>query len=203
MRKLTTLFFDIGGVILTNGWDNIARTKAAEHFKIDFDEFEEKHQKHFYDFEKGNLSLVKYLDQTIFFTKRRFTRYEVIKFMESMSQVHDSSIDILKRLNADKNYYIASINNESYELNLYRIRNFNLEKYFDAFFSSCFLKARKPDAEIFENVLSILQRDPSECLFIDDREENIGGAEKVGLNAIHLDDVNKLENILKQNGINF
>jgi putative hydrolase of the HAD superfamily len=199
--KISTLFFDIGGVILTNGWDNIARKEAAEKFNIDFDEFEKKHQDHFEEFEKGNLSLVAYLDETIFYTKRKFTRFEVIKYMHSFSQTHDKNIEILKKLSAQNKYYIASINNESSELNLYRIKKFDLEKYFNAFFSSCFLKVRKPDAEIYQNTLNILHKDPSECIFIDDREENIESAKKVGLNAFHLDNANNLNNLLTENGI--
>ena len=201
MKRISTLFFDIGGVILTNGWDNTAREEAAKKFQIDFDEFEKKHQDYFEEFEKGNLSLVGYLDKTIFYTKRKFTRFEVIKHMQSVSQAHDKSIEILQKLSAQNKYYIASINNESYELNLYRIKKFDLEKYFSAFFSSCFLKLRKPDAEIYQNTLNILHKDPSECIFIDDREENIEGAKKVGLNAFHLDNVNNLNKILTENGI--
>jgi putative hydrolase of the HAD superfamily len=200
--KISTLFFDIGGVILTNGWDNIARKNAAENFQIDFDEFEKNHREQFDDFEKGNLSLVDYLDKTIFYTKRKFTRFEVIKYMQSVSQAHKKNVEILQKLSTQKKYYIASINNESYELNLYRIKKFDLEKYFNAFFSSCYLKLRKPDAGIYQNTLNILHKDPSECIFIDDREENIEGAKKVGLNAFHLDNVDNLNKILTENGIN-
>lgn len=200
--KISTLFFDIGGVILTNGWDNIARKDAAEKFQFDFDEFEKKHQENFEEFEEGNLSLVDYLDKTIFYNKRKFTRFEVIKYMHSFSQAHDKSIEILKKLSAQNKYYIASINNESSELNLYRIKKFDLEKYFNAFFSSCFLKVRKPDPEIYQNTLHILHKNPSECIFIDDREENIESAKKVGLNAFHLDNVDNLNKILTEKGIN-
>lgn len=199
--KITTLFFDIGGVILTNGWDHNARKRAAEHFSINYDEFNEKHESVFIQFEKGQLSLDEYLNHTIFFKERNFLRSDFIEFMKTQSKPYDGSIKVLEKLSEEKRYLLASINNESLELNHFRIKKFKLTNYFQAFFSSGFLNKRKPDVEIFQTALNVLQKNPEECFFIDDREENIDGAKKAGLNTIHLKEINKLYDLLENNGI--
>ncbi|MEJ2617247.1 MAG: HAD family phosphatase, partial [Ignavibacteriaceae bacterium] len=189
MSNITTLLFDVGGVILTNGWDEINRREGAEHFNLDFDETERKHNEVFTDFEKGNVSLNKYVEEVIFYKKRNFNQEDFINFIKSRTKPYESSIQILKKLSEDKKYMLATINNETYELNLFRINHFKLYKYFTSFFSSGFLNTRKPEPLIFKIALNVLHKTPSECLFIDDRIENIEEAKNQGIQTIHLTDV--------------
>ncbi len=147
----------------------------------------------FKQFEKGQITLYDYL---VFNDKREFTEKDYIDFMYSQLKKIDSTIKLLEKLNARKEDKIASINNESFELNNYRIKKFDLWKYFDSFFSSCYFGVRKPEPEIFKKALRVLHKGPNECLFIDDREENFQSALTVSMKAILLEDASELENKL-------
>ncbi len=203
MNKITTLLFDIGGVILTNGWDENNRKEGVEYFKLNPDDIERKHNEIFEDFEKGNVSLKTYVDEVIFYEPRNFSHEEFLKFIKSRTKPYKSSLQILKELSVDKRYLLATINNESYELNLFRINQFKLYKYFTAFFSSGFLHTRKPEPLIYKTALNVLHKNPQECLFIDDRIENIEEAERQKVNTIHLTDIKNLKNLLVEKGIIF
>ncbi len=198
MKKINTIFFDVGGVCLTNGWDHISREKATEKFSLDYEDVEKKHKRVFKHFEKGKISLDQYLNEVIFTKRRKFNRAEFKEFMFSQSKAHKSTMEVLHKLALSKKYYLATINNESFELNQYRINKFKLYKYFTNFFSSCYLGVRKPEPEIFFRVLHILQKDAGECLFIDDREENYQSAKNNGLNSILLESPSKLRLRLKE-----
>jgi putative hydrolase of the HAD superfamily len=214
VNEITTLLFDIGGVVLTNGWDEESRKAAAEHFNLNFDEVEKRHNSIFFDFEKGNISLKEYTEKVIFYKKRDFSPDHYINFIKSRTKPYKSSFQILEKLSGltvslpagtgkaeDKKYLLASINNESYELNLFRINHFKLNKYFTAFFSSSFLNMRKPEPLIYKTALNILHKNAPECLFIDDRIENIEEAVKQGFQTIHLTNVDDLKDLLIQKGI--
>ena len=201
MNVITTLFFDLGGVVLTNGWDFYGRKAAAEHFKINLDDFEARHDKIYQDSEKGFISLNDYVDKVVFYEKRNFGKEDFIQFMKGRSKPQKNSIEVLEKLAGKGKYFLATINNESYELNQHRIQKNKLNKYFKVFFSSGFLGVRKPEPRIFQTALNVSQKKPEECLFIDDREENIEEAGKQGINTIHLPDINKLNQLLVEKGI--
>lgn len=197
MKEISTIFFDIGGVCLTNGWDHISREKSTKEFSIDYEEMEKKHTKVFKLFEKGRISLDQYLNEVVFYKERSFNKKEFVNFMYSQSRVIDSTINILEKLSANKKYQLATINNESRELNAYRIRTFMLNKYFECFFSSCYLGVRKPEPEIFRIALNVLHKNADECLFIDDREENYNSAKNTRLKAIWLEEPLELQKKLE------
>ncbi len=201
MTKITYLFFDIGGVCLSNGWDHISREQSANLFGYDYAESDNRHYEIVLQFEKGNISRDDYLDEVIFYKKRDFSKKDVIEFMESQSVAHQNSFDVLGKLCSQGNYHISTLNNESLELNEFRIKKFGLSKYFTNFFSSCYLKMKKPEPEIYQAVLRIIQKKGEQCLFVDDREENIEGAKKCGFHTLHLPQVEDLEKLLKEKGI--
>ena len=198
---ITTLFFDVGGVILTNGWDHVSREEAARHFQYDYEAVEERHQHVAQAFECGQLSLANYLKEVVFFQDRSFTEDEYVRFMERQSKPHASSVEVLRQLSKQGQYQLATVNNESLHLNLYRIKAFDLTDYFTAFFSSCFLGVTKPDCEIFRKALHITQREGKECLFVDDREENVAAAQECGIRAVHLSHPHQLAETLQAEGI--
>lgn len=195
------IFFDVGGVCLTNGWDSDSRQRAAEHFSFDFEESEKYHDTAFEDFELGRITLLDYLEKVYFFRKRKFSQEELIEFMKNQSRPKNSTLNILHELKQQGKYHLATINNESFVLNNFRIERYKLFRYFDNFFSSSFLHIRKPDKEIFNTALHVLHRQPEECLYIDDRLENINSAKEVGLNCIHLQKVENLRKALKEHKI--
>jgi len=201
MAEVSTLFWDNGGVILTNGWDRDARKKAVETFHLDWADFEDRHELMLDAFEKGEIALDEYLRRTIFYRERAFAVEEFREFMFDWSQPFPESLDFLGRLARQRKYAMAALNNESLEINEYRIQKFHLRDYFEAFFSSCYLRLRKPGAEIYTKALKITQCEPSECILIDDRELNLECARELGMKTIQFKNVAQLRDELKRFGV--
>lgn len=201
MAAVSTLFWDNGGVILTNGWDRDARKKAVETFHLDWADFEDRHELMLDAFEKGEITLDEYLRRTVFYRERPFTVEEFREFMFDRSQPFPESLEFLGRLARQRKYAMAALNNESLEINEYRIQKFHLRDYFEAFFSSCYLRLRKPGAEIYTKALKITQCEPSECILIDDRELNLECARELGMKTIQFKNVAQLRGELKQFGL--
>ncbi|MEX6689159.1 HAD family phosphatase [Danxiaibacter flavus] len=181
---ITTLFLDIGGVLLTNGWDRTARKSAAETFSLNLAEFEERHHLTFDTYEEGKLTLDEYLDRVVFYEKRFFSRHDFREFMFAQSSPFDDMIEMVKGLKSRYNLKIAIVNNEGRELNRHRIHTFGLNKFVDFFISSCFVHFRKPDADIFRIALDIALVEPDEVVYIEDRPMFVSVAESLGINGI-------------------
>jgi putative hydrolase of the HAD superfamily len=186
MTEISTILWDVGGVLLTNGWDHLERAAVLDRFAVDRASVEPRHEVANDPWEKGLITVEQYLQQTVFFEPRPFTPGAFLQAMKERSQLlPNSAIRILKELAASEQVELAMLNNEARELNDYRIERFALDRYFDAFLSSCYLGLRKPDAKIFKLALDVLQRNPGEVAFIDDREQNCAAAEALGIHAIH------------------
>ncbi|MBA3695101.1 MAG: HAD-IA family hydrolase [Acidobacteria bacterium] len=198
MKEISHLFFDLGGVCLTNAWDHISREAAAELFRYDFQASEERHKIIVEKFEIGEASIKDYLNEAIFFRERDFSEKQFIEFMESQSKAHPRSLEILEKLRSQNKYEISVLNNESLELNLFRIEKFGLRNYFTNFYSSCFLGVAKPNSEIYRKVLQITQTPASQCLLIDDRQPNVEAAAECGFQILHLPNVDELEKKLAE-----
>ena len=201
MSDVTALFFDVGGVLLTNGWDRPSRQAAAKKFGLDWDDFEDRHELLLNAFEVGELNLDEYLKRVVFYRERPFARQEFVDFIHSQSQPMPETLAVLGRLAATRKYLIGALNNESRDLNEYRIRQFRLRKYFDVFLSSCYLGVRKPDEAIYELALSITQRAGKECVFIDDRALNLECARELGMHTIQFQNVAQLQTDLASLGV--
>jgi len=201
MGEVTAVFWDVGGVILSNGWDRAARAEAAKKFGLDWEDFQDRHELASPAFETGQITLDTYLQRTVFYRKRAFTREEFIAFMFAQSQEFPESRAILSALAQTRKYFLATINNEPRELNVRRIEQFNLRREFEAFFSSCFVHIRKPDEAIYRLALEVTQRRPEECLFIDDRALNLESARQMGMRTIHFENAAQLRQDLQANGV--
>jgi putative hydrolase of the HAD superfamily len=184
MLEVTAVFWDIGGVLLTNGWDHLARRRAAEHFGLDAEELEARNAEVVAAFETRQLTLHEYIDQTVLDRPRPFSEEEFRKFMFAQSQPCRKALEVAEDLSRSRRYLMAALNNEALELNLYRIRQFELRKYLSVFFSSCFVEARKPGREIYCRALEFTQRPPGECIMIDDRPENLEAPRTLGMRVI-------------------
>ena len=201
MAEITTLFWDVGGVLLTNGWDRAARRRAAEQFHLDWEEFEDRHDLMITDFEGGRLTLNEYLQRTVFYRSRGFSQDDFKASMFAQSQPLPEVLALVDRLANSGKYLMATLNNESLELNLYRIEQFRLRDYFDAFFSSCFLGVKKPERAIYRLASQITQRALEECLFIDDRALNLECAQLLGMRTVHYQDPVQLRRELQKHGV--
>ncbi len=198
MPDVGTLFWDNGGVILTNGWDRTSRRAAVDKFKLDWADFEDRHELMLNDFETGRITLDEYLRRVVFYREHTFTVDDFKKFMFVQSQPFPDALDYLKKLAQTRQYTIASLNNESLELNEYRIHTFRLRDYFEAFFSSCYLGLRKPNVEIYKLALKITQREPAECVMIDDRGLNLETAKELGMHTIQVKSFTQMKSDLEK-----
>lgn len=202
-EKITTLFLDIGGVLLTNGWDRNARKLAAQTYELDLAEVEERHHLTFDTYEEGKLTLDEYLNRVIFYVDRKFTVDEFKEFMYAQSQPFNDMIEMMKKLKSLYGLKIAIVNNEGRELNEHRIRNFGINTFVDFFISSCFVHFRKPDADIFRIALDIALVKPDEVLYIDDRSMFVSVAEGLGITSICHTDYTSTKEKLKAAGLEF
>ncbi|HMK61006.1 MAG TPA: HAD-IA family hydrolase [Dissulfurispiraceae bacterium] len=182
---VTTLFLDVGGVLLTNGWDRSMRKKAAELYKLDHDEMNERHQMTFDTYEQGKLSLDTYLDRIIFYEQRNFSRDEFKEFMFSQSKPFQEMIDLICSLKGRYKIRTAAVSNEGRELTQYRIEKFGLRNFIDFFVASCFVHVRKPDEDIFRIAQDLCDAAPEEVLYIDDRAMFVEVAEGLGFHGLH------------------
>ncbi len=199
--SVTALFWDVGGVLLTNGWDTASRQAAATRFGLDWKEFEDRHQLVVTPFETGRLDLKEYLQRTVFYRPRGFGLEDFRAFMFAQSQPYPDALAIVEGLARTGRYFLATLNNESLDLNLHRIRQFGLRNYFAAFFSSCFLGVKKPEEAIFRLALQVTQRAPHECVFIDDRPINLECATGCGMIVIQYQNPAQLRDGLKRAGV--
>ena len=181
---ITCLFLDIGGVLLTNGWDHHARKRAATHFKLQWAELEDRHHLTFEAYEVGKLTLEEYLSLTVFYQERPFSRAQFRGFMFAQSTPYSEMIELVSQLKAQHRLKIAVVSNEGRELNAYRIRKFKLDRLVDAFISSCFVHLRKPDADIFRLALAIAQAPARQVVYIDNTPMFVQIAEELGIRSI-------------------
>jgi putative hydrolase of the HAD superfamily len=201
LANITTLFWDIGGVILTNGWDRGSRREAASVFQFDWEEFQDRHELSFPAFDSGLITLNEYLDRTLFYRSRHFTREEFTAFMFAQSREYPESRAILDCAARSGKYLVGAINNEPLELNEYRIKAFQLCRDFLMFFSSCYVRCRKPEELIFRVALEVTQRPPEQCVFIDDRPLNLENPRRLGMNVIHYQNAPQLRADLQNYGV--
>lgn len=201
MDKIEALFWDNGGVILTNGWDRDARKRAAEKFHLDWDDFSDRHELMLNAFETGQATLDQYVQRTVFYRPRDFKPEDFKAFMFAQSQSFPEALEFCSKIAAQRKYIMAALNNESREINEYRITQFKLKDYFEVFFSSCYLGVRKPDIQIYRRVMEITQRKPAACVMIDDRELNLECARELGLQTIAVKNLDQLKQDLAKLGV--
>ncbi|MFW0884413.1 HAD-IA family hydrolase [Candidatus Acidulodesulfobacterium sp. H_13] len=185
---IKTIFLDIGSVLLTNGWDRKSRKLALEKFNLSSEDFEPRHEDIFALYEEGNVTLDYYLDKTVFYKERPFSVDEFKAFMFVQSRPYPKMIDLFTRLKDKYKFKLVSVNNEGFELSVYRVDKFSLDTLFDFFITSCFVHIRKPDKSIFKLALNLSYTKPEESIFIDDRTFNVETAINLGFNAFrHID----------------
>ena len=185
---ITALFLDIGGVLLTDGWDHHARKRAAKHFNLGWADLEERHSLNFAIFESGKLTLEEYLNRVVFHQKRAFTRDQFRRFMFAQSKPCPQMMALVRNLKAKYALKIAVVSNEARKLNDYRIRKFKLAGFVDFFISSCYVHISKPDADMFRLALDISQAPIRQIVYIDNTAMFVQIAEGMGIRSIlHLD----------------
>ena len=181
---ITTLFIDVGGVLLTNGWDHLERRRAARHFGLSWAEMDQRHRLVFETHEEGKLSFEEYLEWVVFYTKRPFTRNQFRDFMFAQSKPFPKMLGLVAELKLKHGLKVVVVSNESREVNAYRIHTFKLDQLVDTFVSSCFVGMRKPDVQMFRLALDLAQTIPARALFIDNTEMFVQIGERIGMQGI-------------------
>jgi putative hydrolase of the HAD superfamily len=201
LSAIRAIFWDVGGVLLTNAWDHTERAEALEHFHLDEKEFHDRHEMVVSSFERGKITLDEYLDRTVFYRARPFSRDEFRDYMLSLSKPVPEVLELAKALSDSRKYFMGTINNESRELNTYRIEKYGLRQIFRLFISSCFVGLRKPERDIYRLALETTQIPAAECCFIDDRALNLECAAKLGMQTIEMRQVDRLRADLAKLGV--
>ena len=199
--SIDLVLFDIGGVLGSNGWDHEQRAAAVEHFDLDAADFQYRHEETVGALEAGQISLDEYLDVTVFCARRTFSRDAFKTFMFAQSVAWPDSIEIAHALAQSHAVRLATLNNESAELNVHRIDAFGLCDIFPTFFSSCWLGVRKPTKQIYQQVLGMTQAEPARTVFVDDREQNLAPAAALGMRTIHFQSPVQLRGELQALGL--
>jgi putative hydrolase of the HAD superfamily len=203
MSLITTLFFDLGGVCLSNGWDREQRRAVTDTYGFDYDTFDRRHRQVVDALERGQLTLQEYLQWTIFYEPRSFTLDDITTEIFQLSTSFPESLALVQSVRRTGKYLLATINNESRELNEYRIERFGLGDLFSAFFTSCYLGLIKPQPDTYRRALQITQRRPAECIFVDDRPMNVEVAGILGMHAVLFTSAAQLEADLRAAGVTF
>jgi putative hydrolase of the HAD superfamily len=182
--EVTALFLDVGGVLLTNGWDHHARRRAAKHFNLDWAEMQDRHGLNFETHEEGRMTFQEYLNRVVFYQKRPFTRAQFRRFMCAQSKPCAEMIQLFVQLKVRYGLKIAVVSNESREVNAYRIQKFKLATFVDSFISSCFVHIRKPDVDIFRLALDTSQAPARQVVYIENTPMFVRIAEGLGIRSI-------------------
>jgi putative hydrolase of the HAD superfamily len=201
LAQIRAIFWDVGGVLLTNAWDHEERRLALARFALDESEFQQRHEMLVPSFECGKIGLDEYLDKTVFYHPRSFSKESFREFMFSLSRANQDVLALARSLAESGRYLMATINNESRELNLYRIQTFGLRAIFNVFVSSCFVGLRKPEEGIYRLALDLTQQAPQECCFVDDRALNLEPAARLGMNVIQMKSAAQLRGDLVKLGV--
>lgn len=201
MSEPKVIFFDVGGVLLSNGWDRQSRRAACRHFDLDWEDFQDRHEFVVDAFERGELDLDTYLRRTVFYRERSFGEQEFIDYIKACSKPNSESLELLAALGSSRRYLLAALNNESRELNEHRIETFGLRDHFSLFLSSCYLGVRKPEPDIYRMAVDVVQTAPEECVLVDDRPLNVECAVLQGIRAVRFTDASRLADDLGAFGI--
>jgi putative hydrolase of the HAD superfamily len=201
LAGISAIFWDVGGVLGTNAWDGSQRHRALEQFGLDETEFHDRHEMLVSSFERGKIGLDEYLDRTVFYRPRSFTRQAFRDYMCCLSRPDPASLGLARELAKSGKYLMSTINNESRDLNQYRIEAFGLREIFTVFVSSCFVGLRKPEEGIYRLAMELTEKAPEESCFVDDRALNLESAIRLGMKTIHFEEAGQLKQELAKLGV--
>ncbi|MEX2111293.1 MAG: HAD-IA family hydrolase [Gemmatimonadaceae bacterium] len=198
MTTIRHIFFDIGGVLGSNGWDREQRSRAVTHFALPADDFQCRHEEVVGEWEEGRITIDEYLDIVVFHSPRQFSRREFVDYMFAQSVANEPVVGLARSLTRETRFTLMTLNNEADELNRHRISKFGLSDVFEAFLSSCWLGVRKPTQRFYSRALAIAQADAGSSLFIDDRDQNLAPASALGMVPILFESAEQLRSDLER-----
>ena len=182
--KPSHLLTDLGGVLLTNGWDRNTRRRVAEQFHVDSAVMEECHNLTYDTYESGKTDIWTYLQRVIFFESRSYTPQQVLDFILDQAQPMPETIALVKELKARHGVKVGVVSNEGRELGEDRVRRFGLSEFVDFFVISGCVGLRKPDTAIWRLALDLAQAAPEQAAYLEDRRMFVDVAAGLGLRAV-------------------
>jgi HAD superfamily hydrolase (TIGR01509 family) len=201
---IRTLFWDIGGVLLTNGWDSGQRTRVLSRVGVDLDKYESLHSEANYTWERGLTTAKTFFNTTVFEQNPELElSFDVLwpQVCAESKVLNPECLDMLSELQQAGRLSIATLNNESRELNDYRLDAFHLRPLFDYFICSGYVGEMKPLPGIYNSAIEISGYPAETSLFIDDKQENCDAAIALGMKAIRFTSPAQLRVELAQHGI--
>ena len=197
-REITTIFFDVGGVLLIDFIDWKIKDLAAKYSVEESLLFEAKKNLR-PKADAGELSdpdFWKLLLKTVDITADD----DDIDLEPYMKKV-DGGLDIVNKLK-ESGYKIAILSNDSVEMSNHRRQKYGFDNIFDHIIISCYHHVIKPNRRIYEIALEEMNVTPEESVFIDDRKENVDTANSVGITGIFFENSTQVTNRLKELRIN-
>jgi putative hydrolase of the HAD superfamily len=198
---ITHLFTDLGGVLLTNGWDRHLREQTADHFGLDREEMNERHHLTYDTYESGKMPLSTYLERVVFYEPRPFTPQEFVDHVLNAVRPFPEMIDLVRRIKERHGIRIGVVSNEGREIAVDRIARFKLGEFVDFFIVSCFVHFRKPDVDIFRVALDTAQAAPESVVYLEDRRMFHEVAQGLGLRSIWHRDYESTKRTLAEWGL--
>lgn len=204
LSTFDTIIFDLGGVVIN--LDYYKTTRAFE--ELGLENFGEMYSQAaqtglFDDFEKGKSSIPYFLNKLIDFLPTGTTANQVVEAWNAMIlDFPKENLQLLEELKLSHRTFLLSNTNEIHIQKVHQHLQLvsphkTLHPYFETVYFSSDVKMRKPDKEIFEFVLKENNLNPATTLFIDDTEQHILGAQKVGIQTYHLGKEEGICDILK------
>jgi len=197
MKKLKYIVYDYGGVISKNQNKELV-DKMCKILNISTQQFFSFYAKERKDYDSGLIDAKTYWTKTIKLMDRQIELKDINKLIEfdikSWLDINKKTIGYIQSIK-DK-IKLALLSNMTFDV-LEEIKNLDWIHYFEQKIFSCEEKVSKPDDKIYAICIKKVNVTPQNILFIDDAEENLDAAEKIGINVLKFTDCENMKNIIK------
>lgn len=202
MQKIENVILDLGGVILNIDY-NLTRSAFERLGVADFDEMYSQQNANilFRNLEKGLIDDEDFYQQLNQITGLHLSHSQIDEAWNAMLlDFRESTLSFLNELKSRCNLYLFSNTNHIHIRafrNIYHQKNrpHPFDDYFIKAYYSCEIGYRKPDINAYEWLLKDISSDAGNALFIDDTLQNVVAAQDCGMKALHLQPIEKLENL--------
>lgn len=183
MNKIKGIIFDFNGPIMTEDAD-IVFEKHSLRRGFEKDAIKRLVKEYYKGAHKGDFK-----DIVDFFARTKPSlaitvdeMNEIFKEMHATKKINQETIELISSLK--KQYKIALLTNFTADLEKFLKDMFNIYGLFDVVVNSYDIRVKKPDPKAFDYVLEKLNLEPSEVIFVDDKEEHIAVAKNLEMQAI-------------------
>ena len=194
---------DLGKVILFFDNDIFFR-KITPYSAFSLDRIKELAKIHFelvMDFDRGEITSQQFYEEVVHKFEAKIAYQTFFEIYNDVFTLNPSVLETLKRLRSKYRLVLLS-NTDVMRFGFIR-ENFPEILLFDAYVLSYEVGCVKPHPQIYHAALQRAGAEPHECVFIDDRKENIEGAQRLGINVLLFDPQANLDRLLRNYGLSF